>query len=49
MNKPPTEEQDKIIQAVSSGKTLKVSALAGTGKTSTLLMIAEQYPRRKGL
>lgn len=45
----PTLEQQDIVQAVSKGKTLKIEALAGTGKTSTLLMIAEEYPRRKGL
>jgi superfamily I DNA/RNA helicase len=31
----PTQEQQKIIEAVASGRTIKVAALAGTGKTST--------------
>lgn len=44
-----TEEQKGIIEAVGSGKNILVSALAGTGKTSTLLKIAEAYPQRKGL
>lgn len=45
----PTLEQQAIVNAVASGKTLKVSALAGTGKTSTLVMIAKAYPNKKGL
>mgnify|MGYP001619644453 CR=1 FL=1 len=45
----PTEEQQAIIDAVASGKTLKVAALAGTGKTSTLQFIAHAYPSRRGL
>lgn len=49
MTRTPTEEQTAIIEAVSGGETLKVEALAGTGKTSTLVMIAERYPRRRGL
>lgn len=49
MNKTPTPEQQAVIQAVASGKTLKIAALAGTGKTSTLLMIAQAYPKRRGL
>jgi superfamily I DNA/RNA helicase len=32
-----TPEQQEIVRAVSSGENLLVSALAGTGKTTTLL------------
>ncbi len=49
MKYPPTAEQQAIIDAVASGKSLKVAALAGTGKTSTLQFIADAYPNRKGL
>lgn len=45
----PTTEQKIIIDAVAKGKTVKIAALAGTGKTSTLVMIANTYPNRKGL
>ena len=44
-----TSEQQSIINSVSNGRTLKVAALAGTGKTSTLVMIANAYPNKKGL
>lgn len=49
MKQRPTKEQQEIIDAVASGQTLKVAALAGTGKTSTLQFIAQAYPNRKGL
>ena len=49
MNITPTKEQEDIIYAVAKGLTVKVAALAGTGKTSTLMMIAEAYPNLKGL
>lgn len=49
MSITPTEEQNLIVRAVATGETLKVSALAGTGKTSTLQLIAEAYPKKKGL
>lgn len=45
----PTTEQLDIIKAVGTGDNILVGALAGTGKTSTLLMVAHQYPKRKGL
>jgi len=40
---PPTEEQKKIIEAVISGKDVVVQALAGTGKTSTLVLTANRF------
>jgi hypothetical protein len=45
----PTEEQQVILTAAASGRNLLIAALAGTGKTSTLKMIAETYPERRGL
>ena len=49
MKYSPTAEQQAIINAVANGKSLKVAALAGTGKTSTLELIAAAYPDRRGL
>lgn len=43
----PTAEQQAIVEAACSGSTLAINALAGTGKTSTLRMIAEALPRRQ--
>ncbi len=37
----PTAEQQEIIDAALTGENVTVKALAGTGKTSTLAMIAE--------
>src|SRR5881396_2941944 len=42
---PPTSEQRHILQLAKEYKTLKVIAGAGTGKTSTLVMMAEQDSR----
>ncbi len=45
----PTPEQEAIIDAAATGKTVAISAGAGTGKTSTLRMIADARPRTKML
>ncbi|WP_416969399.1 AAA family ATPase [Streptomyces sp. 4F14] len=44
---PPTAQQQAIITAAVEGKNVAVQALAGTGKTSTLVMIAAQMPSRR--
>jgi N12 class adenine-specific DNA methylase len=48
---PPTEQQQAVIDAVATGDDVVVRALAGTGKTSTLQMIARRMqksdPRRR--
>lgn len=48
-----TEEQSAVIDAFQTGEALAIRALAGTGKTSTLLGIsrleAARDPRRRGL
>lgn len=41
MGYPPTDEQQRIIDAAVSHKQIMVNAAAGTGKTSTLVLIAE--------
>ncbi len=45
----PTAEQQAAVDAFGSGGTLVVEAGAGTGKTSTLRMLAESRPNKKGL
>ena len=43
----PTEEQAAIIEAACSGETIAINALAGTGKTSTLRLVAEALPGKQ--
>ena len=45
---PPTQEQLDIINAVLEGKNVAVQALAGTGKTSTLEIIANRIKAKFG-
>ena len=44
----PTPEQDEAVGRFLSGSDLVVQALAGTGKTSTLKLMAEADPSRRG-
>ncbi|MGW2918967.1 UvrD-helicase domain-containing protein [Streptomyces angustmyceticus] len=44
----PTDEQTGALEAFQSGGHLAVQAGAGTGKTSTLVFLAEQTPLRRG-
>jgi hypothetical protein len=44
----PTPEQAAIVAAYSTGQNLVIQAGAGTGKTSTLRLIAEADPSRRG-
>lgn len=45
----PTDEQQAIIETYLDGQPLVVEALAGTGKTTTLRMLAATTPARKGV
>lgn len=45
----PTDEQRAILEAVNLDSDLSIEALAGTGKTTTLKLLAEKYPRKKGI
>jgi len=45
----PTAEQAAIIEAVSTGQPLRVLALAGTGKTTTLQLASQALPGRRVL
>ncbi|SFF74820.1 Adenine-specific DNA methylase, N12 class [Actinacidiphila alni] len=44
---PPTPQQQAIIDAVLAGQDVAVQALAGTGKTSTMLMLAKRLPDKR--
>ncbi|MEV5568362.1 DNA helicase, partial [Streptomyces sp. NPDC052196] len=44
----PTEEQAAALEAFANGDHLAVQAGAGTGKTSTLILLAKQTPARRG-
>lgn len=47
---PPTPEQQAILDAVNaSPANLMITAFAGTGKTSTLVMIANKVPMQPAL
>jgi superfamily I DNA/RNA helicase len=45
----PTPEQDAILTGYNSGQTIAVEALAGTGKTTTLKMLAASTQMRDGV
>ncbi|MFC8230633.1 UvrD-helicase domain-containing protein [Streptomyces sp. NPDC057287] len=44
----PTEEQTAALEAFTRGEHLVIQAGAGTGKTSTLALLAEKTPARRG-
>ena len=48
MNFRPTDEQLRVVAAARTGKDLVVQALAGTGKTTTLKLLAEALHDKKG-
>lgn len=43
----PTPEQRAIIDAVKPNTNIIINAVAGSGKTTTNLMIAKEYPKKK--
>jgi len=45
----PTGEQERILDAFPDGGNMVIVAAAGSGKTTSLKMIAAATPRRKGL
>lgn len=49
MQKQATEEQLSVVDQYMSGESFKVMAFAGAGKTTTLKMISDRSPSRKGL
>lgn len=46
---PPTAEQQVAIDLFLTGESLKVTAVAGAGKTATLKMMAERVPHKHGI
>lgn len=44
----PTVEQQRVIAAAKTGRDLVIQALAGTGKTTTLRLLAEALPNKRG-
>ena len=44
---PPSHEQDIVIKALKQGRNARVNAVAGSGKTTTILQIAKALPNRK--
>ncbi len=46
---PPTTEQQAILDAFPDGGNMVIVAAAGSGKTTSLKMIANAAPQRKGL
>jgi hypothetical protein len=45
----PTPEQQSAIEKFRTGNPLKIAAFAGSGKTTTLRMLAEATPSRRGV
>jgi superfamily II DNA or RNA helicase len=43
----PSDEQKIIIDAINFDKNILVDAVAGSGKTTTLIFIAKAYPQKK--
>lgn len=43
----PSEEQRAIVKAVEAGQSVVVEAVAGSGKTTTVMFIAEAMPKSK--
>lgn len=46
MSFKPTQEQVAILEAAKTNKMLKIEAFAGSGKSSTLALLANQNPNR---
>lgn len=46
---PPTVEQQAVVDAFRTGDDLVIEAGAGTGKTTTLEMVAAAQPNRRGV
>lgn len=46
-NFKPTQEQNAIVESFRGGDNLCIEALAGSGKTSTLVMLADAIPDEK--
>jgi superfamily II DNA or RNA helicase len=43
----PSPEQELVIKAIKQGRNARVNAVAGSGKTTTILQVAKAFPERK--
>jgi len=43
----PSDEQSLIINAVEHGDNISISSCPGSGKTTTILLIAKNFPNKK--
>ena len=43
----PSQEQELVVKAIRQGRNARVTAVAGSGKTTTILQIAKAFPQRK--
>ena len=43
----PSAEQELVIKAIRQGRNARVTAVAGSGKTTTILQVAKAFPERK--
>src|SRR5579859_159442 len=43
----PSAEQELVIKALRQGRNARVNAVAGSGKTTTILQVAKAFPNRK--
>jgi hypothetical protein len=44
---PPSPEQELVVKALKQGRNARVNAVAGSGKTTTILQVAQTFPNRK--
>jgi hypothetical protein len=44
---PISKEQSHIVEVIKTGKNIQIDAVAGSGKTTTSLHIAKQYPEKQ--
>lgn len=42
-----SSEQQTIVTAINTGKNVKINAVAGSGKTTTILHIAQAFPKKR--
>jgi len=44
---PRSPEQDLVVKALKQGRNARVNAVAGSGKTTTILQVAQAFPNRR--
>ena len=44
---PPSPEQQLVLKAVKQGRNTVIVAVAGSGKTTTILHVAKSFPNKK--